>query len=130
MWFDRHTIVLGTGVRSNFEGVRQVEEVVRAMGVEDVLHFQIPWGHAHLDGLMNPVDSKKILIFPWQTPYDVIEPLRKKGYQLIEAPSIEEVKHGSAVNLVALAPGARGHACRESPDSEGFGKSRRRSSSR
>ena len=44
MWFDRHTIVLGTGVRSNFEGVRQVEEVVRAMGVEDVLHFQIPWG--------------------------------------------------------------------------------------
>jgi N-dimethylarginine dimethylaminohydrolase len=105
MWFDRNTLVLGTGVRSNFEGVRQVEEVVRKMGVENILHFQIPWGHAHLDGLMNPVDCKKLLIFPWQTPYDVIEPLRKDGYQLIEAPSIEEVKHGSAVNLVAIAPG-------------------------
>lgn len=105
MWIDRNTIILGTGVRSNPEGVRQVEEVVRNMGVEEVMHFQIPWGHAHLDGLLNPVDRKKILIFPWQTPYDIIEPLRKRGYQMIEAPSIEEVKHGMAVNLVAIAPG-------------------------
>jgi N-dimethylarginine dimethylaminohydrolase len=105
MWIDRHTVVLGSGVRSNAEGIRQVEEVLRPMGVDNIFHYQIPWGHAHLDGLMNPVDRKKILIFPWQTPYDVIEPLRRMGFDLIEAPSIEEVKHGMAVNLVALAPG-------------------------
>ncbi|MCF7935811.1 MAG: amidinotransferase [Synergistales bacterium] len=105
MWIDRDTLILGTGVRANAEGVRQVEDVVRTMDVGQIMHFQIPWGHAHLDGLLNPVDRKKLLIFPWQTPYDIIEPLRKRGFQLIEAPSIEEVKHGSAVNLVAIEPG-------------------------
>jgi N-dimethylarginine dimethylaminohydrolase len=105
MWIDRETIVLGTGVRSNQEGVRQVEEVLRPMGVENVLRFQIPWGHAHLDGLMNPVDRKKLLLFPWQVPYDVVDALIRKGFHVIEAPSIEEVKRGSAVNLVALEPG-------------------------
>lgn len=105
MWIDRQTVILGSGVRSNAEGIRQVEEVLRPMGVDTIFHYQIPWGHAHLDGLLNPVDRKKILIFPWQTPYDVIEPLRRRGFELIEAPSIEEVKHGMAVNLVALAPG-------------------------
>ena len=39
------------------------------------------------------------------SPYDIIEPLRRRGFQMIEAPSIEEVKHGMAVNLVAIAPG-------------------------
>jgi N-dimethylarginine dimethylaminohydrolase len=105
IWIDRETIVLGTGVRSNEEGVRQVEDVLRAMGVPNVLRFQIPWGHAHLDGLMNPVDKKKILIFPWQVPYDVVDALIRKGFKIIEAPSVEEVKRGSAVNLVALSPG-------------------------
>lgn len=105
LWIDRETIVLGTGVRSNAEGVRQVEDVLRAMGVVNILRFQIPWGHAHLDGLMNPVDKKKILIFPWQVPYDVIDALIYRGFKLIEAPSLEEVKRGAAVNLVAMAPG-------------------------
>lgn len=105
MWVDRQTIILGTGVRSNEEGVRQVEETLRYMGVTDILRFQIPWGHAHLDGLMNMVDRKKALIFPWQTPYDVIKPLVDRGFSIIEAPSIEEVKRGAAVNLVALEPG-------------------------
>ncbi|MDR1873400.1 MAG: amidinotransferase [Synergistaceae bacterium] len=105
IWIDRETIVLGTGVRSNAEGVRQVEDVLRAMGVLNVLRFQIPWGHAHLDGLMNPVDTKKLLLFPWQVPYDVVDALIRRGFQIIEAPSLEEVKRGSAVNLVAIEPG-------------------------
>jgi N-dimethylarginine dimethylaminohydrolase len=105
LWIDRETIILGTGVRSNEEGVRQVEDVLRAMGVVNILRFQIPWGHAHLDGLMNPVDKKKILIFPWQVPYDVVDALIRMGFKIIEAPSLEEVKQGFAINLVALEPG-------------------------
>ncbi|MGM0602089.1 MAG: dimethylarginine dimethylaminohydrolase family protein [Bacillota bacterium] len=105
LWIDRKTIILGTGVRSNMDGVKQVEEVLASMGVENILHFQIPYGHAHLDGLINIVDKKKALIFPWQVPYDVIEFLLNKGFEIIEAPSINEVKKGMAVNLVALEPG-------------------------
>ncbi|MBD3306087.1 amidinotransferase [candidate division KSB3 bacterium] len=105
LWIDRETIILGTGVRANAEGVRQVEEVLRPMGVTNILTFQIPYGHAHVDGLMNIVDVQKALIFPWQTPYDVVEALQQRGFTMIEAPSIAEVKEGSAVNVVALEPG-------------------------
>jgi N-dimethylarginine dimethylaminohydrolase len=105
MWIDGETILLGTGVRANAEGVRQVEEVLRPMGVSNFIRYQIPWGHAHLDGLMTPVDRKKMLIFPWQSPYDVVKSLEDRGFEIIEAPSVDEVKTGSAINMVALEPG-------------------------
>jgi N-dimethylarginine dimethylaminohydrolase len=35
----------------------------------------------------------------------VVDALIRKGFHVIEAPSIEEVKRGSAENLVALEPG-------------------------
>ena len=105
MWIDRETIILGTSARANREGVRQVEEVLTNMGVKNILPFQISYGHAHIDGLMNIVDRKKALIFPWQTPYDIVEALKEKNFTIIEAPSIEEVKKGNAINLVALEPG-------------------------
>lgn len=105
LWVDRETIILGTGVRSNAEGVRQVEQELVNMGVTNILHFQIPYGHAHLDGLMNIVDTKKAIIFPWQTPYDIWYALKERGFTFIEAPSVEEVKIGMAMNVVALEPG-------------------------
>jgi len=105
MWIDRETILLGSGVRSNAEGIRQVEDILRPMGVHNILHFQIPWGRAHLDGIMSPVDRKKILIFPWQCPYDIVKFLIDQGFEVINAPSIEEVKIGGAMNMVAIEPG-------------------------
>lgn len=105
IWIDQETIILGSGVRSNEEGVRQVKEVLANIGVCNIIDFNIPYGHAHLDGLMNIVDRKKALIFPWQTPYQVVEKLKYKGFTILETPSIDEVKKGMAVNLVALEPG-------------------------
>lgn len=105
MWVNRETIILGTGVRANEEGVRQVEEVLRPMGVRNFIRFQIPYGHAHIDGLMNFVDRDKVLVFPWQTPYDVVKTLSDMGIKIIEAPSIQEAKYQSAMNLVGLEPG-------------------------
>jgi len=105
MWIDRETIILGSGARANREGIRQVEGVLTNMGIRSILHFQIPYGHAHIDGIMNIVDRKKALIFPWQTPYDIVEALKEENFTIIEAPSIKEVKKGLAINLVALEPG-------------------------
>ncbi len=104
MWVDRETVILGTGVRCNTEGARQVEEVLHGMGVNEVVPFQIPYGHAHVDGLMNMVDHDLAIIFPWQTPYDVWQVLVDRGIKVIEAPSISEVKEGSAINIVVLGP--------------------------
>lgn len=104
MWVDRRTVILGTGVRCNHEGARQVTEALRTMGVENIIAFPIPYGHAHVDGLMNMLDHDLAIIFPWQTPYDVWRALVDRGITVIEAPSVEEVKEGSAVNMVALGP--------------------------
>lgn len=104
MWVDRHTVILGTGVRCNAEGARQVSEALRSMGVTEILPFQIPYGHAHVDGLMNMLDYNLCMIFAWQVPHDVVMALRKRGYEILEAPSIEEVKNGGGMNWVAVSP--------------------------
>lgn len=105
MWVDPETVILGTGVRCNAEGARQVTEVLQSMGVQHILPFPIPYAHAHVDGLMNMVDRDLAIIFPWQTPYDVYKALVDRGIRVIEAPSVEEVKGGSAINVVSLGPG-------------------------
>lgn len=105
LWVDRQTVILGTGARANKIGAAQVEYELRNMGVSEIIPMQIPYGHAHLDGLLNFVDKKKVLLFPWQVAYDVVKPLLDKGFEVIEATDIEEVKVNMCVNIVALEPG-------------------------
>jgi N-dimethylarginine dimethylaminohydrolase len=104
MWVDRQTVILGTGVRCNAEGARQVSETLRGMGVTEILPFQIPYGHAHVDGLMNMLDHNLCMVFPWQVPHDVVMALRRRGYEVLEAPSVDEVKNSMGLNWVALEP--------------------------
>jgi len=103
MWVDRESVIIGTGNRCNREGAEQVMETLRRMGVRHFIPFQIPYGHAHIDGLMNMVDHDLALIFPWQTSHEVWSELRRRGIQVLEAPSVEEVRN-MAVNFVALEP--------------------------
>jgi N-dimethylarginine dimethylaminohydrolase len=105
MWVDRETVILGTGSRTNQPGAAQVEAELRNIGVSEVIRFQIPYGHAHIDGLMNIADRKVAMVFPWQTPFDVCRALLDRGFTLVEATSIEEVKVTFGVNFVALEPG-------------------------
>jgi N-dimethylarginine dimethylaminohydrolase len=103
MWIDRETIVLGTGNRCNREGAEQVTETLRRMGVRHFIPFHIPYGHAHVDGLMNMIDHDLALIFPWQVSHEVWSELRRRGIQVLEAPSVDEVRN-MAINVVAIAP--------------------------
>lgn len=105
LWLDRETVIVGTGSRANASGVAQVERELRDQGVTTFLPFQIPYGHAHLDGIMNVADRKTVMVFPWQVPYDVCKPLLDRGFTLVENPYVEEVKVSFGINFVALAPG-------------------------
>ena len=105
LWVDRHTVILGTGSRANADGAAQVEYELRRMGVTDILHMGIPYGHAHLDGLMNFVDKKKMIVFPWQVSYDLVKALMDRGVEIIEITDIDEIKNNMAINVVALEPG-------------------------
>lgn len=103
MWVDRHTCVVSTGVRCNQKGFEQVAYELKRMNVE-VYHMQQPYSNIHIDGLMNPISHDKILIHASQVPYDIVDMLKKKGYQILEAPSQTEVREKFACNFVALEP--------------------------
>lgn len=53
MWVDRHTAILASGVRTNRSGYEMVEYELKRMGVTEILHMQVPYGHAHIDGNLN-----------------------------------------------------------------------------
>lgn len=105
MWVDRHTVVLSTGARCNKSGYEQVEYELRRMGVTEILHMQQPYSNIHIDGLMNAASNDVVMVHASQVPYDVLNALKKKGYQIVEAPSRTEVRDTFGCNFVALEPG-------------------------
>ncbi|WP_350342321.1 arginine deiminase family protein [Proteinivorax tanatarense] len=105
MWVDRKTVILATGSRTNRSAYSQIEYDLRRMGVEDIIPMPIPYGHAHIDGLLNFASEDTVMIHAPQVPYDVCEALMKKGIKILEAPSQTEAKDTLGVNFVALEPG-------------------------
>ena len=105
MWVDRKTCILSTGVRANREGYDQVEYELRRQGVEQIIPMQIPYGHAHIDGLLNLASPDIALAYVSQVPFDVIDALKRKGYRILEVPSQTEAKYKYSVNFVATEPG-------------------------
>ena len=67
--------------------------------------MQIPYGHAHIDGLVNMASHDVAMIHASQVPYDVCDALKKKGIKLLECPSRNEAKETLAINYVAIEPG-------------------------
>lgn len=105
MWVDRKTAILASGVRTNRSGYEMVEGELRRMGVCEILHMQVPYGHAHIDGNLNFASHDVAMIHASQVPYDVCDVLKRKGIKLLECPSQTEAKHSFAINFVAIRPG-------------------------
>ncbi len=105
MWVDHETVILATGSRTNRSGYEQVENTLRRLGVSQIIPMQIPYGHAHIDGLLNLASHHIAMIHPPQVPYDVCDALIKKGFRILETPSQTEAKVTFGVNFVAIRPG-------------------------
>jgi N-dimethylarginine dimethylaminohydrolase len=105
MWVDRHTVILSLSVRANRSGYDQMVAELKRQGVTDILTMQIPYGHAHIDGLLNFASNDLVFLHAMQVPYEVVDALKKKGYRIVETPSLTETKYGYATNFVAIEPG-------------------------
>lgn len=105
MWVDRYTCILSLSVRANREGYDQMEYELRRQGVKEIITMQIPYGHAHIDGLLNIASPEIAVLHASQVPYVVVDALKRKGYRIIETPSQTETKYNYAVNFVAIEPG-------------------------
>jgi N-dimethylarginine dimethylaminohydrolase len=104
LWIDAKTVLIGSGTRSNFEGCRQIEEILQTMGVEDFLRIQIPYGYAHIDSIVSFIDKKTAVFDPARISWDIWSELQNREFQLLEAPNPKETSD-LALNFVALAPG-------------------------
>ena len=105
MWVDRQTVILATGSRANLAGCDQVAYELKRQGVTQIIHMQIPYGHAHIDGLLNIASHDTVMVHAPQVPYDVCDALMRKGYKILEAPSQTEAKKTFGINFVAIKPG-------------------------
>jgi N-dimethylarginine dimethylaminohydrolase len=103
LWVDSETLLLTTGLRTNAAGAAQVEELLRRMDVE-VVRVGLPYGTMHLLGTLNFAGPGLAVAWPTRVPFDAVETLRRKGYQVIFLPDEEEARSGMALNFVALGP--------------------------
>lgn len=125
MWVDRKTVILATSSRTNRSGYEQVEYELKRMGVQDILHMQIPYSNIHIDGLLNFASNDVVMVHAQQVPYDICDALKRKGIKILEAPSTKEVVETLGCNFVAIKPGlvvqpANNPLCKEMLENNGI----------
>lgn len=91
---------LGTSIRCNGEGFRQLEVLLGLIGLE-LIRVPIAGYSIHIDLHLAMVDVDRALIDPAGLPYDFLLTLRELGIDTIEADASEEW----GLNLLCLRPG-------------------------
>jgi N-dimethylarginine dimethylaminohydrolase len=89
-----------TSIRCNSEGARQLEEILRRIGIELIVVPMGGWS-IHLDGHLGMVDVDKALVDVPGLPYWFLDRLRELGIEAIPCPRDEEW----AINSLVLRPG-------------------------
>ena len=107
LWVDHDTLAVGLGFRSNREGLRQLEEGLRPLGIS-VIPVELPFytgpeACLHLLSLISIVDHKLAVVYPPLLSVPFWLTLREGGFRLIEVP-IEEFET-MGPNVLALSPG-------------------------
>lgn len=95
------TAVIGISSRVNEEGARQVEEVLKVMGVE-VIRVHMTGYRLHIDGNFVMIDVDTAIINPTQLPFWFLEKLKELKIKTIEVHPDDGV---STINCLAVRPG-------------------------
>jgi len=106
IWFDRRTLVVGRGYRTNDEGLRQlrllIADIVDEFIVVPLPHWLGPSGVMHLMSFISPIDRNLALVYSRIMPVPFREWLLNRGVKLIEVPDSEYPT--MACNVLAVAP--------------------------
>jgi len=115
VWIDDTSVILAMGLRGNIEGLRQVEHILRGLGVEDIHIAHLPGylytrkhqvggssGIFHLDMTFGMAYYGIGVLWAGGVGYDTVLWLESKGVDLIEV-SDEEL-HTCAPNLLPVGP--------------------------
>ncbi len=106
-WLDEKTLAVGHTYRTNYEGIKQLKEMLEPKGVEvfvaEMPHYQGPSDVFHLMSVLSPIDFKKALVYSPLMPIHLRNKLLKRGFELIEVPDQEY--DTQAPNVLAISPG-------------------------
>ena len=115
VWIDDTSVILSLGLRGNMEGLTQVEQILRGLGVEDIHIAHLPGylytrkhqvggasGIFHVDMTFGMAYYKIGVLWPGGVGYETIRWLEGKGIDIIEV-SDEEL-HVCAPNLLPISP--------------------------
>jgi N-dimethylarginine dimethylaminohydrolase len=100
-WLNARTAVIGLSSRVNEEGTRQIEEVLRAQGVE-LIRIALTGYRLHIDGVFLMVAPDLALINPAQLPFWFLEKLKDLKIHAIE---VHHEDNPWIINSLAVAPG-------------------------
>lgn len=98
---NERTAVIGIGARANAEGARQVEEVLRTLGVE-LLKVELSGYRQHIDGAFVMADVDVALINPIGLPFSFLEKLKALKVRTVECQPDDPP---FTVNCLAVRPG-------------------------
>lgn len=106
LWLDEDTLALGQGFRTNAEGLHQMKEALKPLGVKilpvDLPYFYGPEACLHLMSLISFADHDLAVFYSRLTPVPFWKELKERGVDLIEV-SMEEFNH-MGTNILALEP--------------------------
>lgn len=106
LWLDEKTLVAGCGFRTNREGIEQLQEILRPLGVR-VIAYDLPYWNGpgevlHLMSFISLLDSDLAVVYKRLLPVAFYRLLQERGVQLVEIP--EEEFPTQACNVLALSP--------------------------
>jgi N-dimethylarginine dimethylaminohydrolase len=105
-WLDEHTLAVGHTYRTNEEGIRQLTEFLKPLGVQVITvplpHYKGPSDVFHLMSILSPVDKDLAVVYSPLMPIGFRNLLLERGFQLVEVP--EEEFDSMGCNVLALAP--------------------------
>lgn len=97
--------LIGTGLRTNAAGIRQVEQLLRSVGVSEVQPVPVPEDCIHLDCAYSIVSPDLALCHERHFAPEAAVALSRHGVRLVSVADSVENALGLAINVVALAPG-------------------------
>ena len=107
LWLNEGNLAVGQGFRTNAEGLRQIKDAMKPLGVEvtpvELPYFGGPEACLHLMSLISFVRSDLAVVYPPLIPVPFWRLLRGLGVTLLSVPETEFNTMGT--NVLALAPG-------------------------
>jgi N-dimethylarginine dimethylaminohydrolase len=106
LWLNESKLAAGVGFRTNSEGVAQLEQILRPLGIE-LMAVDLPYWHGpdaclHLLSIVSLVAEHLAVVYSPLLPVRLCRELETMGMELVEVPDEEFETMGT--NVLALEP--------------------------